>query len=565
MQNNKTTTPLTLSRSIIIYLLFFLLIGAVYSPVLYFDYLYHDDTSFWIKFKELGFKHFFFDTCVSQCRYGNAILLTMENFFVHKVSDLKILRFLSIMISSGTAFLLFKQMRRLSFSNIQAFLTVSIIFLFPGFANIITNASYSSSFSLCILISCLSFHIMEKRKRVTIPIILFLFAISIYPPCAMFYWVMIGMNILFVQERYSADFRDFIFRSVAAGLTSLMLYAISISAIHQFFLHKMNSPSYNPYETASNCIQKLHWFIQEPLRNALNLWSIYPKKNISILVSIFITFTFLITMINKLNHIEPKDKKNVILTWFWQIGLLAFVLLLSFLPNLAAKENVAFYRCLIPLTSLIWLVLIWSIYQWKLILPMILTRWNLIALLSLLVIAGGLTAFRNVLHFRVLPSYVEWMAYKHMAEEIRSKKVDAIDVVLPLHPPFQRYDEFGTLTSDYIFNIYPLIFCAFNEVEKIDVKSMPLLYVLYPGTPDLISVKEILFTKLPDGKWVGRDIYKDKLFDEYDHSALGDTLDQQLVCSQSYNQRSLKKLHWYFLDLKDLFDPSNYIDLTRQF
>ena len=94
---------------------------------------------------------------------------------------------------------------------------------------------------------------------------------------------------------------------------------------------------------------------------------------------------------------------------------------------------------------------------------MILTRWSMIALLSTIVVYAGITTFHNVLYYRVLPSYVEWNAYKSMAEEIRLKKVDAIHILLPYHLSIERYDEFGVLSSHYIFDIYHLIYCAFKE------------------------------------------------------------------------------------------------------
>jgi hypothetical protein len=116
---------------------FFLIIAVVYSPVLYFNYLFHDDATFWVKLKEYGFRHYYYYKSISECRFGVAWLLNLENGFVHQISDLKFLRFLSMVISSGTACLLLKQLRRLSFSDIQAYLVIASIFFLPGYADII--------------------------------------------------------------------------------------------------------------------------------------------------------------------------------------------------------------------------------------------------------------------------------------------------------------------------------------------------------------------------------------------------------------------------------------------
>ena len=141
------------------------------------------------------------------------------------------------MISSCNAYLLLQQMRRLSFSDIQAFLVISAMFFLPGFADIFFRAAYSSIFALSIFLACWSFHRIENGKGMVIPVLSFLFAITIYPPTAMFYWTMIGMNILFVRDRNSVLFRNNILRFMAVGLISLLIYAIFVFLMHYFFLH----------------------------------------------------------------------------------------------------------------------------------------------------------------------------------------------------------------------------------------------------------------------------------------------------------------------------------------
>jgi hypothetical protein len=538
---NSLSFPL---RPAVLILLFFLIIGLVYSPVLYFNYLYHDDASFWVKFKELGFKFAYFDKYMSLCRYSIALLIALENFFVHKVLDLKFLRLLSIMISSCSAYLLMIQMRRLTFSDIQAFLVIAAMFFLPGFADMMSCGQYSSALALTVFLTFWSFHRIETGQGLIIPIFSYLFAITIYPPVAMFYWTMLGMYILFVRDRYSVHFRNNLSRFMAAGLISIFMYAISVFIMHYFFINKMDNPLYDPYAVTTHWADKLHWFVQEPMGNALNLWNIFPNLTTSVMVLGFILFTASMVAIKKF---KP--------TFLGQFCLFVFIFLMTFLPNLAAKENAAFYRCLLPLTSLIWLILVWSIFQWMAILPTVLTRWTMIALLSALVVCAGITTCRNLLYYRVLPSTIEWNAYKSMAEQIQLKKVDAIHIILPHPLAIGRYDEFGTLSSDYIFDVMHLIYCAFNETKNTRPYSIPLIYVSYPGDQVLTELKEIYITKLPDGELSGKDINTGKQFDAFDHSILGGTLDHELICSQSPKKTSPKRQNWYILNLNDLFDP----------
>jgi len=532
-------------RPIILFLLFFLVIGIVYSPVLYFNYLYHDDATFWVKFKELGGKHIYFDICITECRYGDALLLSLENLFVHKVSDLKFLRFLGILITSCNAYLLLLQLRRLSFSEIQAFLIIPAIFFLPGFADILSNGDYSPTIAICLFLASWSFYRIETGKGMFLPFFSFLFALTTYPPAAMFYWTMAGMYILFVQDRQGVTYKKTMARAMTVGLSGISIFAIAIFLTHYSLAHKTISPLYNPFVISQDWTGKLSWFFQEPLGNALNLWNIFPKTALSILVSGFIILTLLIILLRKFNNLGQLR----------HLGLFIVVLFLTFLPNLAARENAAFYRCLIALTSLIWLLLVWCLFQWKDIIPTVLTRWSMIALLCTIVVYAGIRTYHNVLFYRVFPSSVEWNAYKFMAHEIQLKKVDAIHVVFPYHFPVERYDEFGTLSSDYITDIFHLIYCAFDEAGG-KKQKLPAIFVSYPGDNVFYEEKEIYIKRLPDGQWLGKDLNGDGHFTKIDHSVLGETSDNKLVYF-AYPFRTSKRENWYNLNLNDILSPSN--------
>jgi len=542
-------------RPIIPLLLFFLIICVVYSPVLYFDYVFHDDTLFWIKLKEYGFKPYLYHLLIFECRFVYAWLLTLGQFFVHKVSDLRFLRFSAILISSCNAYLLLQQLRRLFFSELQAFLAISAIFFLPGFSNIFFSASYSYILALSIFMACWSFHKVETCQRMIIPIFSFLLALTIYPSTAMFYWVMIALNILFVRDRSSLLFRNHIFRSMAVGLIGLLIYTILILLMGYSLSHKITNYFYNPYTLTHDWFEKLQWFFQEPIKNALNLWDIFPKATTSIIVFGFIIFTALFVTTRKFINIEPQNIKGAALTCLWQLSLLIFIFFLTFLPNLAAQGNAAYYRCLIPLTSLIWFILVWAIFQWMEIIPKILTQWSMTALLSLIVVYAGIKTYNNVLYYRVLPSYVEWNAYKSMIEEIRfNKKVNAIHIVLPFHSPTERYDEFCVLSSHFTFDIYHLIYCAFAETDGLNQHSIPLVYISYPGNNVLLEVKEIYFEELPNGDGIYKDINRDKYFHKIEHPKI--SLDDHGLTTFLWPQKVFsKKLHWYILNLQDLFRP----------
>ncbi len=232
------------------------------------------------------------------------------------------------------------------------------------------------------------------------------------------------------------------------------------------------------------------------------------------------------------------------------------------MPNLAAQKNAAFYRCLIPLTSLIWFALVWAIFKWMDSLPKILARWGVLALLSIIVFWAGIKTFDNVLYYRVLPSHVEFNAYKSMAEEIRSKKIDAIHILLPYHCSIERYDEFVVLSSHYLFDIYHLIYCAFKEAGGTD-QPFPLVYVSFPGDDRLFKLEEIYFQKLTNGKWVFKVNHRDGQFHEYNHSGRT-TLDRGLTNFLALQKIPSKRQNWYTLNINEIFSPLNYNNLITK-
>ncbi len=549
------------SRPLTIFLLFLLVLGIVYSPVLYFDYLFHDDVYFWLKLKEFGFKHPLHDYTISMGRYAQAWLETFENIFVHKVSDLKFLRFLGIVVLSANAYLCLQQLRRLSWPDIQSFLVLASMFVLPGFADIVFYAVWSF-LTLAILLAVWSFHKVQTSKAITSPIFILFVAITIYPPCAMFYWTMVGASILFTKDRFSSVFKKDILRTLAVGLSSLLAYAFLILMMKNFYGQKVTNTLYNPYEISQDVVGKLQWFFHEPLINALNLWSIFPKVSTAIAVFVFITLTALIIGLMRLKQAEVYKRREIVATYLWQLGLFVFVFFLTFLPNLAAHDNAAFYRCLIPLTSLVLFALIWALIQWVKIIAsnQAMNRLMIIGLLSIAVVYGGIKTYQNVLCYRVLLSHVEWSAFRLMAENISLKKVDAIYMIRPNHiPPIERYDEFGVVSSHYQQDLYSLLLCAFREAGNQEQYPVPLIFISDPDDKKIFYYEEIYFKKLSNEKWVFRRITKADSFHEFEHSFLGETLDEGTfgLVDQSKDIHSQKSL--YILDLRTLFSLENFV------
>ena len=513
-----------MKRSIFILLLFFIVLVLVYSPVLYFNYLFHDDGSFWLRVPASGFRHYAHDLAIAHGRLGQAWLLDLENFFVHTIADLKIFRFVSICLSSLTAFLLWRQMQRLSFSAFQSFFIASAMFFLPGFSENIFLAD-AAPLTIPLLLSVLSFNYRS--------ILFLVIALTIYPAAAMFYWTLTGMYILFCANQDSTDFRKTLSQLLMIGIISTAIYGLLIFVTHFFFQDQINSSLYNPYAINSDWVRKLGWFIQEPLNNALNLWNIFPKAIISLLIAGSIGAT----------GVTALFKNKFSMASLSRSALLIIIVFLSFLPNLAAQGDAAFYRCLIPLTSLIWLFFVWALRQWR-----------LTHLLALIAIGAGLITFNNVLTYRVRPSFEECSAYERMAQTIQTHKTDAIHIILPFHAPsIERYDEYGVLSSHYSFDLYPLIEAALQSSGG-EPSALPLVYISAPDSPAIYRLEQIYFKKLPGNQWAFTVLHRENEFHLYDHSGKH-TLDTGMTILLAPQAGIDPHLSLYTLNINDVVRP----------
>jgi tetratricopeptide (TPR) repeat protein len=486
-----------------IVLSFLLIFGLVYSPVLYFDYLFHDDVFFWFRL-EGGFKHPVHDLLMSMGRYTAAWLTTFAGWTVHDVPDLKFLRLLGLLGLSACAVLVFRQMRRSTLRDIHAFLAAIVLFLWPGFQDIIFYAAGSYCI-WSVFLACLAFEIISGGQ-IFGGIGLILISLTIYPPGAMFYWVMAAMVLLFPQHNQPKPPQKQSYpRLICAGLAGLLLYAALIYGVGPLFRHSTPLPLYNIYATTHDLPGKLQWFFSEPLVNALNLWDIYPKAFTTFLVAFFIILTGGLAAMTSIRQAPQRARWDLIWSLGGKAGLILCLFLLAFLPNLAAGENAAFYRCLTALTSVIWLLLLRSCLWWIGKIPPAAGRWVMTVVLSSAVLYSGFKAFQNILYFRVYPSHLEWMAFKSMAVNIPFKATDQVYIICPNHrPAIERYDEFGVLTSQYSEDIFPLLYCAFQKPAG--DPSIPTVKITFPDDFKINNFRQYFYSTRPDGQRVIQEI-----------------------------------------------------------
>ncbi len=429
---------------------------------------------------------------IFQGRFVTAWLRGLQSFYVFQAADVMVLRVLGVVALSLLATLFFKYVQRFRWSSGIAFLLSAAIFLLPGFYDFIFWGSFSFYY-LAALAAFGAYLLFQKTGKWLCPSLLIVVAAGIYQPWAMFYWVPLGGEVLFAPDKSTPQFKRRFVRMMGVGLAGVFLYAGLIFFINVWVRHfcPQVSADLGPYSphTAQNVFQKMQWFIREPLVNVLNLWNVYPKGAMAAVMGFLILATVLI-----------KARRSL-----WHIAVFAVLAGLSFLPNLVAAENAAYYRCLMPLFCLTGLLLFWVLRAWAQMLPAKVCRMVLLVSLALIVVYGGAKAFAQVLYQRVLPSAMEWKAYKAIGH-IRFQPNDRVHIICPDRSAAQRYDEYGTLTSHYLFDTLAMFIAALRDSGN--DTGLPLLSITLPGETMASDYLMVYYRTVPDGSRMYRELGK---------------------------------------------------------
>ena len=408
------------SEKLMIFLSCFTVLFIIYSPVVFIPYAFHDDFNFFpmLTRKELNLQylydsHYFL---VFIGRPLGAWIMTIFNWLITSFLGLAIARFVLILTLSLCSYLYMCFLRKHVYTRLQSFLISIAIFTLPSFEIIVSwvGAGY---ILYAILLGISSAFILDgiedgKRdrrsnlKRFNCFCLLF-FALLIYPSGAMFYWV-IPAHVLFLSMptgmRYIQNkMRDFF----AIGFMAMLLYACKLALMKAYYANRVGS-FYNPYVLTAHYFEKLRWFISDPLANSLNLWNIFPTLNRTCIVSFFLFATCVLLAVKIFGQVNDQQKRKQDFFWFViNSGALLCLILLSFLPKLAATSDAGFYRCTSALSAIVIIAFIWSIEQWQALLFKSFNKGIFVALLFVLCLYGGTQANKTIFSYRALPSFVE--------------------------------------------------------------------------------------------------------------------------------------------------------------
>lgn len=443
-------------QNLLILLGFIFLLSVAYWPAVFLHYVFHDDVVYFMTTPtRLEPPGVLFNIAIGRFLGGH--LLILLGLLVHSASDLNLVRFLSVFQLSLAGFIFVLWVRGRFLTLVPAFLIAVTMLTLPPFQIMASQAGMGFQplgiiFGLIAAIfayriSCDGPIFRRFVNRNAFATFFFFFcALSVYQPAAMFFWAMLGFTILFSKESY-AETKARIVNFACLGLVTLGAYMIALQSVRKYFV-RFNFFAYNPYVVTTDYLDKLKWFLGEPLISALNLWNIFPREMYAIAVFVFIVGGAI------LGIIRSRQERSLNVLSAVLVGLVLVVLIfLSFLPNLASENNLFFYRCGAGLFPLVFLMVLAACREYLMSLKKSNVQFSLFAILVLWALFGVFWAQRTIYQHRFLPSQREWQLLTKAFTENNINDYERIYIVRPQEERLRhRGDEYRNLTTRYSHN-----------------------------------------------------------------------------------------------------------------
>ena len=421
--------------------------------------------------------------------------MTGYGLLINSVSDLSFVRFLNIIQLSLCAFFLTWWLKRYFFDYLPSVFISIAIFTLPAF-EIMTSwvaAGFNLAVFFALLAAITAYEIPTqgpwlKRFSHFYSLLTFFFlfcALCIHQSAATFYWAMAATVVLFSPIAHYDPLKKKITNFFFIGVLTALFYRIFIMLMSPYTM-KFKFYFYNPDQITTDYLNKLSWFIREPLANSLNLWNIFPIRHFSLVLSICIMVVMLFSFLKVIT--SSKNKTQVVKKLLFLAVITGVLTLLSFSPNLILKGNFfAAHRTSVGLTTIIAFLIIWAIQ--KLGRRFLLGKMPIFTIvLFLICLYGAQRALKNVLYYRVLPSYLELRYVKDKIYEALLNNYNEVHFLVPdSASPKYIYDEFVILTTAWPNNVIPLTLCCIRElIKEQDLKLISLKFDTATQTFNLV-------------------------------------------------------------------------------
>ena len=489
-------------RVVFLYVSFLLIIANISAISL--NYGFSDDYTFFYNYSSnnnLDLRNMFF----AIGRPINGVLLELFFSKLQLISDLRILRFLSLFGILVVLFGMHESFKRHNLSKIEMFFLLIFLFTLPSINLFICWTQYFTAplaliFSIC---SALIIFKTTNKPRITIfqlvikyfiSILLLLFSSFIHQTISMYYWVIVGIILFFsVEDEIKSHFNvKFLFNFVFVWVISMAL---------SYFWIRIFSLSYSGGGLersilATNIFNKIIWFVYEVIIRSLNFHLLIDSKIIPIILLIVIIFG--------LNLFFEEHKINKITGYF----VVTLLIIFSYFPNLIIEENWGSYRTQIALSSMFVLLIFISFKS--IIIKLGLRNKPLIffSIMSFFSISSLVLYSYHQIRNMTYPQSLEISFMKYQLTKFDNRVQDNIYIIQPswndsISSRLFGYDEFGIPSSSQAWAPEPMVRLLLREMnydyKNIIIKYLPSTNILNFNDSDFIlDLRSIREFKLID-------------------------------------------------------------------
>lgn len=403
------------------------------------------------------------------------------------VDNLRFVRLLSVLGIVAFAFLLHFALVRVGVRRVPAAIIAVAACGMPSFEiygswAVLFNVPWAALLGGCA--SLFAVNAVEggrdrRLDRMVGAVALMLLALLIYQPAAMFLWVFLAVALYGAAKDVRRAWHLIAAHGVAAACALLIAY-VALKT------HYAGTVTLNPRDELTTDIGgKIHWFFSDALYQALNLGNVQPVLWLALLVAAVIVVGLPLLLRRRTRHV-------LLFSVF-----AAAIVPLTYLPNLVVRDNLAYYRTELALTTLVVLYVcagaagIWfEIRDW---LQMRTTGATLrratgiaaVAAVAAVAVSSALAA-RNVLTYVVLPQSSELSLLRSQVRALPP----GVQRVGFLGTPYNlgishvvRYDEFGLPSTAHPFVGPPAILQLLHEQGRLGPPPDPTVEILAFGQP----------------------------------------------------------------------------------
>jgi hypothetical protein len=327
-----------------------LTVFAVFLPVLVVPYAFSDDYPVLAITNGLGPSEWFGSSIVNTTASGGRPFAGLLDQLVFSIAgtidNLRFVRLIGVIGILALALLLHWALVRAGIRQVPAALIAVLVCTMPAFQvyaswAVLFNVPYAALLGGGASLLAASAADAPPRLRIDRYVgatAMLLGALLIYQPAAMFFWVFLAVALVGAAQQAARAKSLVLTHFGVAGAAIALAFLVQRLAIHVVGNTVPNKPR---NELTHDVVGKARWFVEEALYRSLNLFDLTPAPWFAGVVAAVTTVGILLLL------------RRQCATPLLHLGVAVLLIPLSYLPNLAVKENVASYRSLGSLGSLI--------------------------------------------------------------------------------------------------------------------------------------------------------------------------------------------------------------------